>query len=74
MKTFADSKTCTDSEYPSQTGNVRILTSQEELTAAISRARECEGQNTELLAARAQRHSAAAIGSPSRNSGAKRSA
>jgi hypothetical protein len=51
--------TVSDSEYPRRTGNVRILTSQEELAEAISRAQEYERQNTELLAARAQRHGAA---------------
>ncbi len=55
-----------------RTINVRILTSEEELVEALSRAQECERQNAEFLAARAQRNGVPLTSSSSRRSGPKR--
>jgi hypothetical protein len=55
----------TESGYSRAPGTVRILTSPEELAAAIARAEEFERRNAETIASRAQRHEAALARSPS---------
>ncbi len=60
------------SEPPMRTGNVRILTSQEELAEAVARAQEFERQSLELLATRAQCHREGSTKSLGPCSGAER--
>jgi len=43
----------------SRVGSVRVLTSPEDLAAAVARAKEFERRNAEIMELRAQRHDAA---------------
>jgi hypothetical protein len=43
----------------SRVGSVRVLTSPEDLEAAVARAKEFERRNAEIMELRAQRHAAA---------------
>jgi len=61
--------TVINSGYSSRPLTVRILTSPEELAAAMSRAQEFERRNAEFMASRAQRHEAALARSPSPSTG-----
>jgi hypothetical protein len=52
-------------------GAVRVLTSPEDLAAAVARAKEFERRNAEILELRAQRHEAALARLPWRNDDAE---